>query len=399
MPTTESELVHAALRKYGYQSQSYNILSGEKRFFFSERGTEGVVAYVVIARVALVAGDPVCADSDIRDLCAEFLQFCKRNKWRCAFQSVTLRTLEQLQYLKFGYVKIGEEPFFRLRDFSLAGGQFRDLRRDIRRAQSDGLKIIEYRPATAPDAALDQQMTALSDEWRSEKGSGEFGFLVGQPSLDDPGDRKYFVATLNGQVEAFCVCTPIYARNAIYFDILRRKRRPVRGTVELLIVDSIRQLKEQGYELATLGTAPLSGEHAGPGAGLVYRACDGYRLRPARLLLLVQADVSVQRAVRPGLLGAALPGVSSCPVQPGRHIRASEGVRSCSHDASLAEAAGGGVGRREVDRRGACRSGGGDRRSAGRYSVSNRALCVKSSHAIDAGPQGFAATTGHGRAA
>ncbi|MDA0232682.1 MAG: DUF2156 domain-containing protein [Chloroflexi bacterium] len=262
MPTTESELVHAALRKYGYQSQSYNILSGEKRFFFSQRGTEGVVAYVVIARVALVAGDPVCAESDIRDLCAEFLQFCKRNRWRCAFQSVTLRTLEQLQYLKFGYVKIGEEPFFRLQDFSLAGGQFRDLRRDIRRAQSDGLKIIESRPAEARDATLDQQMTALSDEWRSEKGSGEFGFLVGQPSLDDPGDRKYFVATLNGQVEAFCVCTPIYARNAIYFDILRRKRRPVRGTVELLIVDSIRQLKEQGYELATLGTAPLSGEHA-----------------------------------------------------------------------------------------------------------------------------------------
>ena len=32
--------------------------------------------------------------------------------------------------------------------------------------------------------------------------------------------------------------------------------------MELLIVDSFRQLKEQGYELATLGTAPLSGEHA-----------------------------------------------------------------------------------------------------------------------------------------
>jgi hypothetical protein len=62
-------------------------------------------------------------------------------------------------------------------------------------------------------------------------------------------------------VEAFCVCTPVYARNAIYFDLLRRKEHPVRGTVELLITDSFRLLQEQGYELATLGTAPLSGEH------------------------------------------------------------------------------------------------------------------------------------------
>lgn len=262
MPDTERVRVATALRAHGYQSQSYNILTGEKRFYFSATINDGVVAYVVIAGVAVVAGDPLCAAKDIRDLCSEFLRFCQQNGWRCAFQAVTLRTLEQLQYIGFGFIKIGEEPFFRLGDFSLAGGRFRDLRRDIRRAQSDGMTVVEYSPSRSRNPALDAEMAALSEAWAKQKGSGEFGFLVGTPSLEDPGDRKYFVAMLNGHVEAFCVCTPIYARNGIYFDLLRRKERPVRGTVELLVTESFRLLKEQGYEIATLGTAPLSGEHA-----------------------------------------------------------------------------------------------------------------------------------------
>lgn len=261
----ERERVLAALRAHGYQSQSYNILTGEKRFYFSDTVAGGVVAYVVIAGVAVVAGDPLCAEDEIRDLCSEFLDFCQENGWRCAFQAVTLRTLEQLQYIGFGFMKIGEEPLFRLNDFSLGGGKFRDLRRDIRRAQSDGMTVIEYSPSPKSkerDPAIEAEMKALSEEWAKQKGSGEFGFLVGTPSLDDPGERKYFVAALNGHVEAFCVCTPIFARNGVYFDLLRRKEKPVRGTVELLIVESFRLLKEQGYELASLGTAPLSGEHA-----------------------------------------------------------------------------------------------------------------------------------------
>jgi lysylphosphatidylglycerol synthetase-like protein (DUF2156 family) len=262
MSYTELDKVRSALSEHGYQSQSYNILTGEKRFFFPKTVPGAAVAYVVVAGVALVAGDPLCRERDIRDVCSDFLAYCQENSWRCAFQAVTLRTLEQLQFIGFGFMKIGEEPFFNLKDFSLEGGKFRDMRRDIRRAQADGMTIVEYRPNQHRDAAVEAEMAALSRAWAEKKGSGEFGFLVGTPELTDPGDKKYFLAMMDGHVEAFCVCTPIYARNGIYFDLLRRKDRPVRGTVELLIVDSFRQLKEQGYELATLGTAPLSGEHA-----------------------------------------------------------------------------------------------------------------------------------------
>ncbi len=56
--------VFEELRCFGYQSQSYHILGDDKSFFFSPSGISGAIACVVHAKVALGAGDPVCAPSD-----------------------------------------------------------------------------------------------------------------------------------------------------------------------------------------------------------------------------------------------------------------------------------------------------------------------------------------------
>ncbi|MDA1096712.1 MAG: phosphatidylglycerol lysyltransferase domain-containing protein, partial [Chloroflexi bacterium] len=81
------------------------------------------------------------------------------------------------------------------------------------------------------------------------------------PSINDPGERKYFVAIREDHIEAFVVCTPVHARNGVYFDLMRRREKPLSGTAQFLIAESFRLLGEQGYEMATLGTAPLANEH------------------------------------------------------------------------------------------------------------------------------------------
>ena len=249
------------LRRFGHQSQSYHILGDDMSFFFSPSGISGVIAYVVHAKVALGAGDPVCEISDVPTFVDEFHSYCRSQGWRCCFQAVTGRCHDALLDLNFGAIKIGEEPIFDLRNISWAGGQFRGLRRDIRRAQKRGLSVVEYCPLVERKSVWETQMEELSATWEKFKGSGEFAFLLGGPSLPDPGERKYFLAVHDDQVEAFMVCTPIYARNGIYFDLMRRKERPLSGTSQLLISESFRLLGEQGYEMATLGTAPLSNQH------------------------------------------------------------------------------------------------------------------------------------------
>jgi phosphatidylglycerol lysyltransferase len=263
MKSTDSdrERVLNLLRHYGYQSQSYNILSNDKSYFFSSHGIDGVIAYVARARVALAAGDPVCDPSVLHEFIAEFREFCRMRGWRCCFQAVTDRCERVLSGLGFGTLKIGEEPIFDLSRLSCAGSKFRDLRHDINSAKKHGLSVMEYRLLEERRPDWEEQMEELSRNWVKFKGSYEFSFLIGEPSLNEPGDRKYFLALKEEQVEAFIVCTPIYARNGIYFDLMRRKQEPISGTAQILIIETLRLLKEQGYEMATLGAAPLAHEH------------------------------------------------------------------------------------------------------------------------------------------
>lgn len=249
------------LKRYGYQSQSYNILRSDKSYFFSPSGIDGVIAYVVYVRVALAAGDPVCAQSDLPTFVAEFKLFCRAHGWRCCFQAITDRCKTDLENMGFDIIKIGEEPIFELAKLSWEGGKYGDLRKDINSARRHGLTVVEYCPLAGRRHDWEKQMEELSAIWKEFKGSGEFSFLIGEPSLDAPGERKYFLALINNQVEAFIVCAPIFARNGIYFDLMRRRQKPLRGTSQLLITESFRLLKEQGYAMATLGAAPLASEH------------------------------------------------------------------------------------------------------------------------------------------
>ena len=260
MQKDERTRVHSLLKRFGYHSQSYNVLGPNMRYFFSTKGTEGVIAYVTHARVALGAGDPICDVSDVRTLVGEFREFCKSKRWKCCFQSVTDRWRDVWEGLGFGMLKVGEEPIYDLGRLSWTGSDFRDLRREVRRAEKHGMKVVEYQPIVTRSEDWELQMAELSRRWREFKGSGELSFLIGTPSLEEPGDRKYFLALAGENVEAFVVCTPVYARKGIYFDLMRRKEKTLSGTAQLLITKSLELLKAQGYEMATLGTVPLSNE-------------------------------------------------------------------------------------------------------------------------------------------
>ncbi len=257
----EADLVLELLKKYGYHSQSYNILRSDKSYFYSSSGIEGVIAYVVKANVAMAAADPVCDPSNINSFVTEFRMFCKERKLLCCFQTITERCKDILEEMGFGMIKIGEEPIFDLEQFSLDGSKFRSLRKNINQAKKQGLSIVEYHPLLERQPEWEKDMEELSAIWKKFKGSGEFSFLIGEPAIDNPKDRKYFLALLDNRVEAFVVCTPVYTRNGIYFDVMRRQEKTLNGLPQLLFTESFRILKEQGYTMATLGTAPLSYEH------------------------------------------------------------------------------------------------------------------------------------------
>ncbi len=77
-------------------------------------------------------------------------------------------------------------------------------------------------------------------------------------SLSNPGDRRYFIAERENQVIGFLTYTPVYARQGVYLDLMRRGPETPPGTMDLLLTESFRLLRESGVRWATMGMSPLA---------------------------------------------------------------------------------------------------------------------------------------------
>jgi phosphatidylglycerol lysyltransferase len=246
------------VRRYGTNSSSYVLLEGSKRYFTSPR-VDGFLAYQISAGVAVIGGDPVCASKEAYWLIQDFLR-AMAGRPVCAYQ-VTPETLNSFRRAGFEDVQIGNEAIFDLQKFTLAGGALELVRAATNKARREGVVVFEHYPFALGALETNNELQAVSDEWLKAKGNHEMGFLLGAPGLDARSAKRYFVARStrrNNRIEGFIVCEPIYGRNGYYLDCTRRRPDAIRGTMELLTAEVFRRLRDEGYDLASMGLAPLA---------------------------------------------------------------------------------------------------------------------------------------------
>jgi phosphatidylglycerol lysyltransferase len=245
------------VRRYGTNSNSYVLLEGPKSYFTSP-GVDGFVAYQISAGIALIAGDPVCAPGDARRLIHDFSSAVMKPVG--AYQ-VSPAMLEAFRQEGFADVQIGKEAVFALDQFTLCGGKMELVRAATNKAKRAGVVVSEHHPFAHDAAPINAQLREISQEWLKEKGNRELGFVLGALGLERPSAKRYFIARSEngaGRIEGFIVCEPIYGRSGYYLDVTRRRPDAIRGTMELLTAEILRRLREEGYEMASMGVAPLA---------------------------------------------------------------------------------------------------------------------------------------------
>jgi phosphatidylglycerol lysyltransferase len=162
----------------------------------------------------------------------------------------------------FDNIQIGKEAFFDLKQFSLAGGSMELVRAATNKARREGVVVSEYDPFAPEAESTNTELLDISAEWLREKGNREMGFLLGGLGLNRRSEKRYFIARSGngkGRIEGFLICEPIYARRGYYLDVTRRRADAVRGTMELLTSEIFKLLAAEGYEVASMGLAPLAG--------------------------------------------------------------------------------------------------------------------------------------------
>ncbi len=256
-PTDELLRLQAA---YGYCAHSLVSITAGARLWTSD-GIDGAIIYSDFGgRVWLATGDPLAAEDKACELARRFIEAARQHGRVAAFVPVTARfARDATAHLGLAAVKVGAAPYFELSSWNPRGDRAKKLRAGVNQGRRAGVSVEAVPRVTN---ALRQEVAALCRRWlKTRRAATSFGWLFVLDPFQHHARKKFFEARdANGQLVGFLAASPMPARDGWYLeDVLREPDAPA-GTVELLVVEALHELRAAGARLATLGTAPLASE-------------------------------------------------------------------------------------------------------------------------------------------
>ncbi len=262
LPNMEKRMqAYKHVQLYGTNSISYFALDTDKSYFFSESG-KSIISYVLEGSTAVVAGDPIGPENEMDLILKQFIAFCTEQDWTIVLWQVRDKFMPLYRAAGLHLFKIGEDAVIDVQNFTLKGGAMANVRSSAKRAEKDGLQVVFYQ-GQVTDVTQRTQMERISATWLASKGGSEMGFSMGH--FDPQGDKEQLTALAvdnENKVHAFVTFVPIYGRHGWGLDLMRRAPQPAPGTMELLLARSLEHMKSCGFEMASLGLAPLSNANA-----------------------------------------------------------------------------------------------------------------------------------------
>jgi phosphatidylglycerol lysyltransferase len=246
------------------------------RLWVSSDGTLGI-AYRVVAGFAVTTSDPIGLSTDPDAGLTEFLRFCDRAAWTPVFYSVHDVWRARLAARGWSSLPVAEETTIDPRTFTLHGKPMHDVRYAVNRAGREGVRAIWGSWQNLPPRVT-RQISALSDEWMSDKDLPELGFTLG--GLDELHDDEVLVGVALDEHDTVLAVTswlPIRRQGELIgrtLDFMRRAPVGGNGIMEFLIAAGLLRFGGEGLELASLSGSPLArptGESGGGPLGRVLR--------------------------------------------------------------------------------------------------------------------------------
>jgi phosphatidylglycerol lysyltransferase len=158
----------------------------------------------------------------------------------------------------FDLFKLGELAIIELKEFSLAGKRWEDLRQAVNRSAKEQITFEIVNPPH--DSVVLAEVKRVSDTWLSYKGSAEKRLSrSGASTRDYIGLTPLALVRRAGELIAFANLVPPYGgHDAASLDMMRHVGDAPRSTMDFLFAKVLQWAQEQGYATFSLGMAPLS---------------------------------------------------------------------------------------------------------------------------------------------
>lgn len=232
---------------------SFMTLWKSNRYFFHG---DSYVAYRVSNGIALTLGAPVG-----RDISAEFERFASEQGWAVAWYSVNAQFADAHPQLK--RLQVAEEAVLNCESVEFKGKKFQNVRTARNKAEKEGVST-RWTTWEELDIASIARISALSEDWVSDKALPEMGFTLG--SLEEmtvTGTRLLLAESADGTLHGVTSWMPVYENGAItgyVLDVMRRNEHGFKGVIELLISEAMLIAQSEGLAWISLSGAPLAGQ-------------------------------------------------------------------------------------------------------------------------------------------
>jgi len=253
--TGDVEAARDLIYRFGWNTTCYQLLNrGISRW--TDSTLSCLVGFVERNRVRVVAGAPVCAEDEVRNVLEAWEDQSSQAGRTVAYFGAEGRVL-QATAGREGYstVVLGAQPVWSPQGWRRRFDGCPNCRAQRNRARNKGLTVSEW---PSERAEREPAIRRLLAEWLSTRGLPPMHFLVEPQTLADLRGRRVFVAEVGGEPVGFLVASPIPRRNGWLTEQFVRGHAAPNGAVECLVDAAVNSMAEAGAEYVTMGIVPLS---------------------------------------------------------------------------------------------------------------------------------------------
>ena len=247
-PHRSWETARSLVLRYGWNTTCYQIINPGMSI---RQYKNGVVGFVRSRSVRVVAGAPVCPETELPNVLDQF-----EEEGPVVYFGAEERVHRRAEETgKYAISVMGAQPVWSPSSWAKAVDSDASLRAQLNRARNKGVRVSEW---TADRATRNPELERVLGEWLQSRGLPTMHFLVEPDTLGFLLDRRVFVAEREGRVIGFTTLCPIPERHGWLTEQFVRGKGAPNGTIELLVDTAIRAVGKESAQMVTMGMVPLA---------------------------------------------------------------------------------------------------------------------------------------------
>jgi phosphatidylglycerol lysyltransferase len=231
-PTEDIERIFT---QYGDHSVAAFAVQRDKHHLLVANG-RGLVAYAAKGSIAVACGDPLAPDDSFAAAVQDYRNHCGRHGWMPCVYLAAEERLPVYHALKFQSVRAAEEAIVDLRTFTPPASRIQSVSR--------------YDRSAGADPMIDEQLEEVTEDWLELRHMREMGFTAGHFSLEQLSEGPVFIHGNPHRVDVFSAWLTYKRGRAVVLDLIRQRRDTPADVVKGFVAESLRLLKEAGFEEA-----------------------------------------------------------------------------------------------------------------------------------------------------